>query len=370
MTQSAQKEGGMHLDHQDYMRLALDLAKSGKGQTRPNPIVGAVVVKDGRIVGIGAHLKAGEAHAEVHALTMAGSQAEGATVYVTLEPCSHHGKTPPCTDLLIEKGIRRVFVAATDPNPRVAGIEKLRKAGIPVEVGLLQQEAEALNEMFFHYIRTNTPFVTLKSAISLDGKIATVGGESQWITGKASRYDVHRYRDEHDAILVGVNTVIADNPSLTTRLEGEGKNPIRIVLDHQLRTPTDANIVRDGEAQTWIVTTQATAAEKRFAYEQNGVKILSLPGEKIEIDPLLKRLGAEGIISLFVEGGAIVNGSFLEARAIQRVITYMSPKLLGGKTAPTSFGGAGIIHLENAFQLEIESVEKLGEDIKIVSRKA
>jgi diaminohydroxyphosphoribosylaminopyrimidine deaminase/5-amino-6-(5-phosphoribosylamino)uracil reductase len=225
-----------------YMNLALNLAKGTLGQTSPNPVVGAVLVKENQIVGMGAHLKAGEAHAEVHAIQMAGIKAKGATLYVTLEPCSHFGKTPPCSDLVIRTGIKKVFVATTDPNPQVAGtgIERIRKAGIEVHLGLLQEEARELNKVFFYNIRTGLPFVTLKSAISLDGKTATVTGESKWITGEEARNDVHQYRHQHDAILVGVNTLIKDNPTLTTRLASGGKNPVRIILDTHLRTPKDA----------------------------------------------------------------------------------------------------------------------------------
>src|SRR5690625_1050476 len=214
------------------MNFALTLASMATAQTSPNPPVGAVVVKNGEILGFGAHLKAGEAHAEVHALEMAGAKAKGATIYVTLEPCSHHGSTPPCVDLIIERGITRVVVAVLDPNQKVvgSGIAKLKQAGLNVEVGILQKEAEQVNKAFFHYITTQTPFVTVKTAISLDGKTKTATGESKCITGEEARLDVHRYRHVHDAILVGVNTVIADNPSLTTRLPNGGKNPVRTIF--------------------------------------------------------------------------------------------------------------------------------------------
>ncbi|HEU5140906.1 MAG TPA: bifunctional diaminohydroxyphosphoribosylaminopyrimidine deaminase/5-amino-6-(5-phosphoribosylamino)uracil reductase RibD [Bacillales bacterium] len=358
------------MDHQDYMKLALQLAEGGKGQTSPNPVVGAIVVNNGRIVGMGAHLKAGEPHAEVHALNMADDKAKGSTVYVTLEPCSHYGKTPPCAELLIEKEVSRVFIATMDPNPQVSGrgIEMLKKAGVEVLTGLLKEQADVLNEKFFHYMKTKTPFVTMKSAISLDGKIATATGESQWITGKEALYDVHRYREQHDAILVGVNTVIADNPKLTTRLSGGGKNPLRIILDHHLRTPYEANVVQDGEAETWIVAGRSVSEKKRSRYEQHGVKILSVSEEKIEILPLLKRLGSEGITSLFVEGGATVNDSFLRAGAAQEIVSYIAPKLIGGKSAPTSFAGIGIDSLQDVPIFTFKSIDQIGKDIKIISR--
>ncbi|HHY71755.1 MAG TPA: bifunctional diaminohydroxyphosphoribosylaminopyrimidine deaminase/5-amino-6-(5-phosphoribosylamino)uracil reductase RibD [Bacillus bacterium] len=355
-------------DH-DYMKLAIELAAKTEGQTSPNPVVGAVVVKDNQIVGMGAHLKAGEAHAEVHAIRMAGDQAAGATIYVTLEPCSHFGRTPPCTDLLINSQVRRVVIASTDPNPLVAGkgIEKLRNAGIEVEVGLLREEADALNKVFFHYIATGMPFVTLKSATSLDGKIATVAGESKWITSEESRLDVHQYRHRHDGILVGVNTVLKDNPELTTRLPLGGKNPIRIILDTNLRTPLEAKIVNDQCAPTWIIVGIHAPDEKIMAMKEKNVDIITIPTETLGIRDVLKALGEKGITSLFVEGGAQINGSFLMEKAINEVITYIAPKIIGGRSAPTAIGGAGFEKINEVVGLRIKSVEKIGPDIKIIA---
>lgn len=352
---------------EQYMKLAIDLAKSASGQVSPNPMVGSVVVKNGSVVGVGAHLKPGEAHAEVHALKMAGEKAKGATIYVTLEPCSHYGKTPPCADLIIEKGIKKVVIASVDPNPQVAGrgIEKLRAAGIEVEIGLLKEEATNLNKFFFHFMKKNIPFVTVKTATTLDGKIATVTGESKWITSEEARIDVHHLRHEHDAILVGVGTVLADNPSLTTRLKEGGINPIRIILDTNLRTPLDAKVVTDEEAPTWIFTTNRADEKKKRQLIDKGIRIFSL--ERLEIKRILKVLGEEKIMSLFVEGGATVNGSFLKEKAINQLITYLAPKLVGGKIAPTSFTGEGIAQLADALELKMISIEKLGPDVKIVA---
>lgn len=352
-----------------YMELALNLARSAAGQTAPNPCVGAVVVNNGQVVGMGAHLKAGEAHAEVHALNMAGERAKDATIYVTLEPCSHVGKTPPCANAIIDAGIKRVVVATTDPNPQVSGggIKRIRAAGIDVEVGLMQEEANELNEMFFHFMKAKTPFVTLKSATSLDGKIATVLGESKWITSEDARFDAHKYRHLHDAILVGIGTVLADNPSLTTRLPQGGKNPIRVVLDSSLRTPLDANVVTDGEAPTWIVTTKRSPLEKRRALVERGIELIVFDEEDISIKRLLGELGSRGIQSLFVEGGAEVNGSFIAARAVNQVIMYLAPKLIGGSDAPTASGGLGIEKLMDALTVEIKTIEKVGIDLKIVA---
>ncbi|WP_205520153.1 bifunctional diaminohydroxyphosphoribosylaminopyrimidine deaminase/5-amino-6-(5-phosphoribosylamino)uracil reductase RibD [Virgibacillus doumboii] len=356
------------MNDENYMQFALDLARSVSGQTSPNPPVGSAVVKNGEILGFGAHLKAGEAHAEIHALHMAGEKAKGATIYVTLEPCSHHGKTPPCADLIIEKGISRAVIAVMDPNEKVAGrgIEKLRSAGIEVELGVLQAKAETTNAMFFHYTQTKTPYVTMKSAVSLDGKTATHTGDSKWVTGEAARLDVHHYRHTHDAILVGVNTVLADNPSLTTRLLNGGKNPIRIILDTNLRTPLDAVVLNDQQAETWIVTGQEVTEQEIAHYNQkNGVAVVQL--EQMDVDAVLQYLGSKGIMSLFVEGGASVNGSFLEKRRINQLITYMAPKLIGGKTAPTSIGGDGIDYMKDSLSMDIKHVEMIDEDIKIIA---
>ncbi|SFB15933.1 diaminohydroxyphosphoribosylaminopyrimidine deaminase [Lentibacillus halodurans] len=350
-----------------YMQMALNLAKSVSGQTSPNPPVGSVVVKNGEMLGFGAHLKAGEAHAEVHALRMAGEKAKGATIYVTLEPCSHHGKTPPCADLIIEKGISRAVIAVTDPNEKVAGrgIEKLRSAGIQTELGVLEKEATAINRIFFHYTRTKMPYVTMKSAVSLDGKTATYSGDSKWITGEAARLDAHHYRHTHDAILVGVNTVIADNPSLTARIPNGGKNPLRIILDGDLRTPVDANVVNDQKADTWMLT--GNNIEERMApyKEKPGVSIIML--DSLDPETVLKYLGSKGIMSLFVEGGSAVNGSFLESGKINQLVQYMAPKLIGGKNAPTSIAGSGFKSISETVQLKITNVEMIDEDIKMTA---
>ncbi|TWI54664.1 bifunctional diaminohydroxyphosphoribosylaminopyrimidine deaminase/5-amino-6-(5-phosphoribosylamino)uracil reductase RibD [Halalkalibacter nanhaiisediminis] len=356
------------MNDQDYMKLALQLAESTRGQTSPNPMVGSVVVKDGAIVGVGAHLKAGEGHAEVQALKMAGEKARGGTIYVTLEPCSHYGKTPPCADLIIEQGLKRVVVATGDPNPAVAGrgLDKLRQAGLEVVFGICQEEADALNEVFFHYMKNATPFVTLKSATTLDGKTATTTGKSKWITSPAAREDTHRYRHTHDAILVGIGTVLADNPSLTTRLPNGGKNPIRVVLDRTLRTPLDTKLVTDQEAPTWILTTEQASKEKQEALEQFGVEVVRLPDDSIQT--VLQVLGSKGVTSLFVEGGAEVNGSFLKARAINQIIMYMAPKLFGGNGALTAIGGEGFLEVDEALQLDIIEVTTIGADIKVVAK--
>lgn len=354
----------------DYMGFALEIAEKVAHQTSPNPAVGAVVVQDGEIIGFGAHLKAGEAHAEVHALEMAGEKAKGATIYVTLEPCSHYGKTPPCVDLIIEKGISHAVIAVIDPNGKVAGsgIEKLRAAGITVETGVLEKEATALNIGFFHYMQTNKPFVTVKSAVSLDGKTATASGDSKWITGEAARLDVHHYRHRHDAILVGVGTVIADNPRLTTRLANGGENPLRIILDTKLRTPIDANVITDNETKTWIfVGKQVTELEKAVYIKHEKVSVIQMDDTHLSIENILLELGKKGIISLFVEGGSGVNGSFLEEKQINQFLLYIGSMLIGGEEAATSFAGQGFETIVNALAMEIKTVEKIGQDIKLIA---
>lgn len=355
-----------------YMRLALQFAEAVKQQTSPNPPVGAVIVKNGTIVGLGAHLKPGEAHAEVHALQMAGKRANGATLYVTLEPCCHVGKTPPCTEQIIKSGIKRVVIATKDHHEMVSGggIEKLKKARIAVEVGVLQEEAERLYEPFFHYVTNKRPFVTVKAAVSLDGKTATKKRDSKWITNESARKDAHQYRHEHDAILVGVNTVINDNPRLTTRLSG-GKNPHRIILDTTLRTPLDANVVSGAEAETWIITNCHVTEEQKIPYEQfPHVHIYPLDSPTIHLPEVMSFLYEKGIMSLYVEGGATIHSSFLKARLIDRLIIYIAPSIIGGKEAPNMFQHYGVHHLIDAYQMQLEEVKTLDGQIKVVAKRS
>ncbi|WP_226657315.1 bifunctional diaminohydroxyphosphoribosylaminopyrimidine deaminase/5-amino-6-(5-phosphoribosylamino)uracil reductase RibD [Pseudalkalibacillus hwajinpoensis] len=357
------------MDHIDFMNTAIEIARSTIGQTRPNPSVGCIIVNNGRIVGMGAHLKAGEGHAEIQALKMAGVESKGSTVYVTLEPCSHHGRTPPCADALIHAGVDEVYVASQDPNPLVAGkgVARLKSAGIKVTLGLLEEEALNLNRMFFHYISHKRPFVTLKAATTLDGKIASQTGDSKWITGEAARKDVHAFRHQHDAILVGIGTVLSDDPSLTTRY-GQGISPIRIVLDRQLRIPEDAQVLNDQKAETWILTTkQATQITNRTF--PSHVQVIEVANPDLPIEDVLSILGDREITSVFVEGGSQVHGSFLESHAFQQVITYIAPKLIGGKKSPTAFGAEGFQTMSEAVDLNIDSVERIGEDIRIISSR-
>lgn len=353
---------------EQYMQMALDLAASARGRTNPNPLVGAVIVKEGRVVGMGAHLKAGEPHAEVHAFRMAGEHAEGATLYVTLEPCSHHGRTPPCADLVIQSKVKRVVVAMVDPNPLVAGrgTTRIREAGIEVTVGVLEAESRRLNERFIHNMLTGRPFVVVKTAMTLDGKIAAHTGDSRWITGPAARERVHRLRDEVDGILVGVNTVIADDPELTTRLsEGGGRNPTRVILDSSLRLPETAKVLDTSVAPTWIVTGPDADAEKADRLRARGVELVQAPRteEGLDLRAVLEALYQKGVTHLLVEGGASVNGALLQAGLIDKVMSFIAPKLIGGQAAPTPYAGAGFAKMADAMELENVTLEQYGDDI-------
>lgn len=354
--------------HEYYMQKALQWADSLGGQTAPNPKVGALIVKNQEIVGIGAHLKAGGPHAEVHALNMAGDQARGATLYVTLEPCSHFGKTPPCAAAVVEAGISKVVIATLDPNPLVAGrgVDILKKAGIEIEIGICEEKSVRMNEVFNKFITTGKPFVTLKTASTLDGKVATETGSSRWISGVESRLEVHQMRHDHQAILVGIGTVLEDNPELTTRLPYGGRNPVRIILDSKLRIPLDFKVITDGQAPTWIYTTEAASTEKRKALQERGISVFAIsPGPTVDIKDMLKHLGQQQISSLFVEGGSQINGSFLRAKEIDKIMTFIAPKLVGGRTAPTSFGGEGIGLMDEAVQLTNVSFRQVGQDLRI-----
>ena len=294
----------------DYMKLAIQLALQGTGHTSPNPLVGAVIVKDDQIIGQGYHARYGDLHAERAALAACTQSPEGATIYVTLEPCCHQGRQPPCTDAILAAGIRRVVVGSGDPNPLVAGkgLEILRSHGLEVETGVLREECDALNQVFFHYIRTKRPYVVMKYAMTLDGKIATRTGASQWITGEAARKQVHRDRHFHTGIMAGVGTVLADDPLLTCRTEG-GKNPVRIVCDTRLRTPLDSRLVRTaGEVPTVIATCCADPA-RRAPYEDAGCRVLVLPERDghVDLNALMEQLGQMEIDSVLLEGGGTLN---------------------------------------------------------------
>ncbi|WP_094602719.1 Riboflavin biosynthesis protein RibD [Sporomusa silvacetica DSM 10669] len=350
-----------------YMQQALTIAQYAIGRTSPNPLVGAVIVKDGHIVGQGWHRQAGTPHAEIHALAQAGELAKGATIYVTLEPCSHHGRTGPCADALIAAGLKKVVVAMTDPNPEVAGkgLTRLRAAGIEVVEGILATEAAKLNEVFLKWITTGMPFGVLKTAMSLDGKIAAYTGHSKWITGSAAREYVHRLRDIYDGILVGIGTVLTDNPKLTTRLPEGSRNPVRIIIDTMARTPLTANVVTDNQAPTIIAVSQAAPPERIAALRSHGVEVLVLAQTPLGVNlrQLFKILGERRITSVFVEGGAAINASLLAANLIDKVYCFIAPKILGGKAAPGPVGGTGVETVDQAILLEDIATQTIGTDV-------
>ncbi|AEB08446.1 riboflavin biosynthesis protein RibD [Desulfobacca acetoxidans DSM 11109] len=353
------------------MALALKLAARGVGCTSPNPMVGAVVVRDGYIVGRGYHRRYGGPHAEVEALRQAGSQADGATLYVTLEPCNHYGQTPPCTEAILAAGIRRVVIANSDPNPHVAGggAAYLQSKGLLVQSGLLAKAGSRLNEAFFKAMTIGQPFVIAKAAASLDGKIATRTNDSQWITGAPARTWVHRLRHQVDAILVGVGTVMADDPQLTTRLpRGQGKDPIRLVLDSRLRLPLNAKVLTQiSAAPTWMVCTPSAPSEKITAIQELGAEVIITPAieNRVELRTLLKILGERRIQSLLVEGGAEVQGAFFDAGLVDKFHLFLAPKFIGGRQAPGILGGLGASRLAEAQLAHDLSIRRIGEDILI-----
>ncbi len=352
---------------EEYMRLAIELAKRGVGKVNPNPLVGAVIVKDQQILGKGHHEQYGSPHAEPNAINDAlknGKYLGGATIYVTLEPCCHHGKTPPCTEAIIKSGIKKVVVGSLDPNNLVAGkgVQALQEAGIDVVIGVLKNECKKLNKVFFHYIQTKTPYVVMKYAMTLDGKIATVGGESKWITGERARGMVQHYRNKYSAIMVGLNTVLADDPMLTCRIEG-GRNPIRIICDTNLQTPIDSSVVQTAKNVRTIIATCSKQNHGKYSYL--GCEVLytakSMHGN-VCLKDLMKRLGEMGIDSLLLEGGSTLNFSAMESRIVNRVKAFISTKIFGGNTAKTAVGGAGFEKISLASMLRNTEVYKIDDD--------
>ena len=332
--------------------------------------MGAVIVKDDKVIGRGWHQKAGTAHAEVHTIADAGDETRNATIYVTLEPCCHFGRTGPCTEAIIAAGIQRVVVAMTDPNPLVAGcgIETLRQRGIHVDTGVLATEAASLNAPFIKWITCKLPFVTLKNGISLDGKIATRTGDSRWITGETSRLEVHRLRDAADAIITGVGTVLADDPELTTRLPEGGKSPVRVVVDSLARTPLSAKLVNDGKAPTIIAISNKAPEERVAALKAKNIEILSLPEEsdgRLNLGALLRILGERCLTHVMVEAGGTLNSSFLFGNYVDKVVMFVAPKIIGGAGAPGPYGGTGCDRLSEAVELEDLTIQHAGADLMI-----
>lgn len=349
------------------MSEALRLASQALGRTSPNPLVGAIIVKDGEIIGRGYHHKAGTPHAEVHALAEAGDKAAGATAYVSLEPCSHFGRTPPCSQALIRAGVKKVVVAMEDPNPLVSGtgINQLRAAGIEVELGDMEQEARSLNEVFIKYITTRLPFVVYKTAMSLDGKISTSAGESRWITGPDTRQWVHSLRNRYDGIMVGINTVLADDPELTCRLPG-GRDPVRLVVDSKLRLPLGARIIKSSRtAPLLVATTTQAPSGKISSLEEAGARVLVYDEPQVPLKEFLLDLPKFEITGILLEGGSTVAWSMLEAGLVDKVHFCLAPKLIGGADAPGPLGGRGVAKLAEALDLRNLQPERCGDDIII-----
>lgn len=358
----------IHQEDEHWMRRALRIAKKGRGRTSPNPMVGAILVKEGKIVGEGYHAKAGESHAEIIALNRAGGEAKGATLYINLEPCAHYGKTPPCAPQVIESGVVRVVVGMKDPNPLVRGkgLEILKKAGLEVQVGILEEDCGRLNEAYCKYILTKEPFVILKIAATLDGRIATREGESKWISGESSRRFVHHLRDQVDGVLVGIGTILRDNPMLTTRFRG-GRDPFRIILDSRLKIPEDAKVVGSDPSKLIVMTTEFAQRDKKERLEQKGVRVFVLDSEaeRVNLKTCLSKLGEIGMVSLLVEGGSQVNGSFLDKELVDKFLFFLSLKLIGDPKALGMFRGRGISKLQDSIVLRDVKIRRMGEDILI-----
>ncbi len=360
-----------HKSDEQYMKMALRLAARGAGLVSPNPMVGAVVVQAEEVVGQGWHHRYGEPHAEVVALGVAGDLSRGSTLYVSLEPCNHHGKTPPCTEAILAAGVKRVLAATPDPNRKVSGggAAFLRKKGVQVEMGLLAEESRRLNEAWFTWMETGLPFVIAKAACSLDGKIATRTGDSKWLTSETARSFGHRLRHECDAILVGIGTVLADNPQLTARRPRRpGNDPIRVVLDSHLRIPPDAHLLHlKSSAPTWVACTGAAPADKIRALKSLGADVLVLPENKgrVALKPLLQELGCRQVQSLLVEGGAEVFGAFLDQRLVDKFYFFYAPKILGGKNAYPAVAGRGVTNLSEAHLAHHLTLRRLGPDLMV-----
>lgn len=352
-----------------YMRRALRLARKGAGKTSPNPLVGAVIVREGTIIGEGCHRRCGENHAEINAIESATETVAGATFYITLEPCSHHGRTPPCVDAVIACRPGRVVVGTTDPNPLVSGrgIEILRQSGIETRVGVLEEACREINEVFFKYIQTGLPYVTLKFAQTLDGRIATASGDSRWISSNPSRKYAHRLRSLHDAILVGAGTVLKDDPELTCRLV-RGKNPLRIVCDSRLRLPLSALVFSDG-GKTLLAATRHAPAERRRAFAERGIEVLEIAEDRagrVDLREILRALGKREISSLLVEGGAAVITAFLKENLADRLLVVLSPKIVGAGV--NSVGELGVRQMDDALRFSLRRIIRRGDDLILDAR--
>lgn len=351
------------------MRIALSEAKKGMGFVNPNPMVGAVIVRDGRIISKDHHHRYGEFHAERNAILNCTENIEGAEIYVTLEPCCHQGKTPPCTQAIIDSGIKKVYIGSDDPNPLVAGkgTEILRRNNIEVVTGILKEECDRLNRVFFHFIKNHTPYVVMKYAMTVDGKIASYTGKSRWISNEKSRYNVQKSRLRYTGIMVGINTVLTDDPRLTCRLEG-GRDPVRIICDSNLRIPVDSYIVKTaGEVRTIVACTYSVDVAKALKLRKSGVEVIHTSSDDghVNLKELMHKLGEENIDSILLEGGGELNFSALRSGIVNHIQAYISPKILGGKTARSPVGGLGFDSPDDAVKLDDIEITAFGEDILI-----
>ena len=360
------------MTEEQFMKRAIELAKQGAGWTAPNPLVGAVVVKNGRVIGEGYHRKYGELHAERNALAACTEDPAGATLYVTLEPCCHYGKTPPCTEIIIEKKIAKVVIGSRDPNPKVAGkgARILREHGIEVVEDYMRESCDALNPVFFHYITTKTPYVVLKFAMTLDGKIATRTGASKWITGEAARNHVHQLRGRYAGILAGIGTVLADDPMLNCRIDG-AHQPLRIILDSHLRIPMGSRLVRSAKEYPLLIVCNESARDREEGasriqkLEEAGAKVWTLPEKNghPDLNVLMQRLGEEKIDSVLIEGGGTVNEAALKAHIVHHVYAYIAPKIFGGEDAKTPVEGSGIRLPQECAKLRLAKITVLLNDM-------
>ncbi len=350
----------------DYMLRAIELAKRGAGWVNPNPLVGAVIVKNGKVIGEGFHMRYGGLHAERNAIQNLTESAEGATLYVTLEPCCHYEKTPPCTEAILEQKIGRAVVGSRDPNPKVSGkgVKRLRDAGVQVEEDFMREECDKLNPVFFHYITTKTPYVVMKYAMTADGKTAVKTGASKWVTGEAARKEVQNMRGAYMGIMAGIGTVIADDPMLNVRIPGK-RNPVRIICDSRLRIPPDSQICRTAKEQKTIVACAVEEKEAVLRLEECGVEVVCCPDGhgKVDLKRLMEYLGGIGIDSVFLEGGGELNESALRAGIVQEIKAFVAPKIFGGEKAKSPVAGIGVGLPAEAYELELNNVTKIGGDI-------
>ena len=363
----------MSKDYQ-YMQRAFELAKKGVGKVNPNPLVGAVIVRDDKIIGEGYHEFYGGPHAEVNAFRSAKENVEGATMYVTLEPCSHYGKTPPCAEAIVKNKIAKVVIGMLDPNPLVAGkgVKLLEENEIKVDYGYLCEELSEMNRVFLKFIQCKQPYVVMKTAMTLDGKIASHTGDSRWVSNKKSRARVHELRNELSAIMVGVDTVIADDPILTTRLKAkEGRSPIRIVLDSMARIPLDSKVLNTcDQAKTILAVTEEVKSEKLKEIEDLGNIVLKVKSSngRVDLQDLMIKLGEEGIDGVLLEGGATLNFSALQAGVVDEVMSFIAPKFIGGANAKTPVGGQGFEKMKDAIELENIEIKQLGNDLMLTGK--